>query len=167
MGYYSLVPHFGSLFCTPTLPPCQNPCNRIEPLAELIPDEPVFLLQYFIPCDFGIIDLLQLNHDRAGLVGVELRRKFAERGIANRLTRESYESIDDESAPAHLVSEADGVEVTLRGIRIPFFDFCQLALICKEMGEYFQTSQLGPQTRNICHRRIRRHQAITSKAKPE
>ncbi len=75
MGCYSVVPHFGPLFCTPTLPPGHNPCNRIEPLAELIPDEPVFLLQYFIPSDFGIIDLLQLNYDRAGLVGVELRRK--------------------------------------------------------------------------------------------
>src|SRR5712672_3521747 len=116
MGYNSFVPLFSSLHRAPTLPPGGDPSDWIKPLAELIPGKPAFVSLDFIPTHTGCIDFLQLDYDGSSLVATKLRHQLHERVAANRFAGNSHEAIDNEPAPAHLVSEADGIDVTLRGI---------------------------------------------------
>src|SRR5436190_18323159 len=119
----------------PNLPAAHGPSDRIETPAESITNELVFIALDLIPPDCATVDFLQLNYDVAGLIGTEFRHQSAEWGIANRLASNSYEAVDDETAAAYLVSEADGVNVALCSVRIPPLHLCQPSLCCEETDE--------------------------------
>src|SRR6266481_3878994 len=113
----------------PNLPAAHRPSDRIETPAESIMNELVFVALDLIPRDCATVNFLQLNYDVAGLIATEFRHQSAEWHIANRLASNSYEAVDDETASAYLVSEADGVNVVLCSVRISPLHLCQ-ASIC-------------------------------------
>jgi hypothetical protein len=125
VGYEGIVSHLGLLHFTPALPPHLGRCDEIESVADVVLVEAVFVPPDFIPRDRGTVDSLQLSYQPAGLFWAERRGKPAELNAGIRLTRASDKAMDDESALAHRISQAEGINVALKGVGKALVDLAQ------------------------------------------
>jgi hypothetical protein len=85
-------------------------------------------------------------------------------GVTNRFARDSQEAIDEEAAPAHLVTIAEGIDIALGSLGRPVLHLPQPPLRCQQLRQPPQPRQ---QVVVVSQGGIRRHNALTGQAKAE